>query len=98
MTSETFTAFVPCREGSKRIPRKNIREFTPDGESLLAVKLEQLSKLTFVDEIVVSTDDPVCAEIAKAKLGSDVKIDTRPAKLAQDSTPLALNRAFWVNR
>lgn len=89
MTSEMFTAFIPCRAGSKRIPRKNTREFTPDGESLLAVKLEQLSKLTFVDEIVVSTDDPVCVEIAKAKLGSSVTIDRRSAELAQDSTPLA---------
>ena len=89
MTSEMLTAFVPCRAGSKRVSRKNTREFTPDGESLLAVKLDQLSKLSFVDEILVSTDDPECAEIARAKLGSTVRIDRRPAKLAQDSTPLA---------
>lgn len=89
MSIGRLTALVPCRSGSKRVPGKNTRPFMPHGESLLSVKLGQLSELGFVDEIIVSTDDPDCIEIAKARLGSEIVIDHRPPRLAQDDTSLS---------
>lgn len=89
MRSQKLTALVPCRAGSKRVPAKNTRAFTAQSQSLLEVKLLQLAKLAFVDEIVVSTDDPACVAIAKATLGPHVRIDQRPHRLAQDNARLS---------
>lgn len=88
MKSPGVSALIPCRRGSKRVVRKNTRPFLEDGTSLLELKLRQLRELEFIDEIIVSTDDPVCIEIAKRSDGKNVKIDERPEKLCRDSTNL----------
>ena len=57
-------AIIPARGGSKRIPRKNIRCF--NGRPMLewAVRAAQASGQ--FDEIMVSTEDPEIADIAKS--------------------------------
>lgn len=82
------SALIPCRSGSQRVARKNTRPFLEDGTSLLQIKLKQLQQLEFLDEVVVSTDDPVCIEIAERSGGKNVKIDERPETLCRDSTNL----------
>lgn len=62
-------AIIPARGGSKRIPRKNIKEFC--GRPIIAYSIEVAKKSGLFDEIMVSTDDHEIAEIAK-KYGAKV--------------------------
>ena len=55
---------IPARGGSKRIPRKNIKEFL--GKPIIAYSIEAAFKSKLFDEVMVSTDDPEIAKIAKA--------------------------------
>lgn len=62
-------AIIPARGGSKRIPRKNIKEFC--GKPIIAYSIEVAIKSNLFDEIMVSTDDNEIAEVAK-KYGAKV--------------------------
>ena len=55
-------AMVPVRAGSTRVPDKNIRPFADT--NLLQLKLELLKKVEGIDQIVVSTDCRISADIA----------------------------------
>ena len=48
-------AVIPARGGSKRIPRKNIKEF--NGKPMIAYSIEAALKSGCFDRVVVSTDD-----------------------------------------
>ena len=54
---------IPARGGSKRIPRKNIKNFL--GKPIIAYSIEAALKSELFDEIMVSTEDGEIAEIAK---------------------------------
>jgi N-acylneuraminate cytidylyltransferase len=54
---------IPARSGSKRIPKKNIRNFL--GKPIIAYSIETALKSGVFDEVMVSTDDVEIAEIAK---------------------------------
>lgn len=56
-------AIIPARGGSKRIPKKNIKEFC--GKPILAYSIEAALNSKLFDEVMVSTDDAEIAEIAK---------------------------------
>ena len=56
-------AIIPARGGSKRIPRKNIKDFL--GKPIIAYSIETALKSGLFDEVMVSTDDEEIAEIAK---------------------------------
>lgn len=62
-------AIIPARGGSKRIPRKNIRDFL--GKPIIAYSIETALKSKLFDEVMVSTDDDEIAEIA-VKFGAKV--------------------------
>jgi N-acylneuraminate cytidylyltransferase len=53
---------IPARGGSKRIPRKNIKDFL--GKPIIAYSIEVALKSGLFDEVMVSTDDEEIAEIA----------------------------------
>ena len=53
---------IPARGGSKRIPRKNIRDFL--GKPIIAYSIEAAIKSNLFDVVMVSTDDSEIAEIA----------------------------------
>lgn len=55
-------AIIPARGGSKRIPRKNIRDFL--GKPIIAYSIEAALTSTCFDEVMVSTDDPGIAAVA----------------------------------
>ena len=76
-------ALIPARGGSKGIPRKNIRPFC--GKSLLQWSIDAALAAACVDQVLVSTDDPEIAEVAKAG-GAEVPF-LRPAELATDTAP-----------
>lgn len=56
-------AIIPARGGSKRIPRKNIKDFL--GKPIIAYSIEAALRCNNFDEVMVSTDDVEIAEIAK---------------------------------
>ena len=70
---------IPARGGSKRIPRKNIKEFC--GKPLITYSIETAKKSDLFNKIVVSTDDE---EIAKISENLGAKILWRPKELADD--------------
>lgn len=73
-------AIIPARGGSKRIPRKNIKEF--HGKPMIAYSIETALNSGCFDKVIVSTDDAEIAEVAK-KYGAEVPF-MRPANIADD--------------
>lgn len=73
-------AIIPARGGSKRIPRKNIKEF--HGKPLIAYSIEAAKKSNCFDKIIVSTDDNEIAEIA-LKYGAEIPF-LRPKDISND--------------
>jgi len=55
-------AVIPARGGSKRIPRKNIRDFC--GKPMIAWPIETARSSGLFDRIIVSTDDAEIAAVA----------------------------------
>ncbi len=75
-------AVIPARGGSKRIPRKNVRDFC--GKPIIAWSIEAATAAGCFDRVVVSTDDTEVASIARA-WGAEVPF-VRPAELSDDHT------------
>ena len=73
-------AIIPARGGSKRIPRKNIKEF--HGKPMIAYSIEAALNSGCFDRVIVSTDDAGIAEVA-IKYGAEVPF-MRPANIADD--------------
>jgi len=71
---------IPARGGSKRIPKKNIKDFL--GKPLIAYSIETAKKSKLFEKVVVTTDDEAIANIAK-EYGAEVPF-LRPAKLSDD--------------
>jgi len=85
---------IPARGGSKRIPRKNIREFC--GKPMIAWSIEAAQVCGCFDQIIVSTDDAEIADVAM-KWGAEVPF-MRPVKLADDfagTTPVVAHAVQW---
>ena len=57
-------AVITARGGSKRIPRKNIKEFL--GRPIIAYSIGAALQSGFFDEVMVSTDDKEIASIAES--------------------------------
>ena len=76
-------AVIPARGGSKRIPRKNIKLFC--GKPIIVWSIDAALNCEAIDKVVVSTDDPEIADVAKAH-GAEVPF-LRPSELADDFTP-----------
>ena len=74
-------AIIPARGGSKRVPKKNIKNFC--GKPLIAYSIEMAEKSKLFEKIVVSTDSEEIADIA-LKYGADVQM--RPSELSDDFT------------
>ncbi len=62
-------AMITARGGSKRIPRKNIKEF--NGKPIIAYSIEAALGSGVYDEVMVSTDDEEIADISR-KYGASV--------------------------
>ncbi|WP_404418455.1 pseudaminic acid cytidylyltransferase [Marinospirillum sp.] len=73
---------IPARGGSKRIPRKNIKEFC--GLPMIARSIEAALESGCFDRVVVSTDDTEIAEVAR-QYGAEIPF-MRPAELSDDFT------------
>jgi pseudaminic acid cytidylyltransferase len=76
-------AVIPARGGSKRIPRKNIKDFC--GRPMIAWAIGAAQESGCFDRVVVSTDDVEIAAVAR-EWGGEVPF-VRPSQLADDFTP-----------
>lgn len=76
---------IPARGGSKRIPRKNVREFC--GRPIIAYSVEAALESGLFDEVMVSTDDEEIAGVARG-LGADVPF-MRSARTSGDMATTA---------
>jgi CMP-N-acetylneuraminic acid synthetase len=84
-----ITAFLPCRSGSQRVPFKNTRPFAGNSEGLVGIKLDQLIQSPLIDEIVLSTNDPVVIAVGETRLEAAkgrMRIDNRPDHLCSSAT------------
>jgi len=77
--------FIGARGGSKGVPRKNIRPL--GGKPLIAHAIKSALDSRIFDHVVVSTEDPEIARIAK-KYGAEIPF-MRPKRLATDTAGFA---------
>ncbi|MEG4838603.1 acylneuraminate cytidylyltransferase family protein [Microcoleus sp. B9-D4] len=87
----TIVSIVPCRGGSKGIPRKNVLSLA--GKPLIFYSIEQSKQSSHADRTIISTDDQEIATVAKS-YGAEVIV--RPAEISGDtaSSELALIHAL----
>src|SRR3990167_8100481 len=82
---KTVLAVIPARGGSKRVPRKNLREYR--GRPLIAWAINAATGSKYIDKLVVSTEDEEIRNTAGywmlAELGSYLIVN-RPPELATD--------------
>lgn len=76
---------IPARGGSKRIPKKNIKEFL--GKPIIAYSIEVAFASKLFDEVMVSTDDEEIAEVA-IKYGAQVPFLRSEANATDYATTL----------
>lgn len=84
---------IPARGGSKRIPRKNIKDF--HGKPMIQWSIEAAKASNIFDKIIVSTDDDEIGEIAE-DLGALVPFK-RPSELSDDFTSTTAVISHAVN-
>jgi len=90
-------AVIPARGGSKRIPRKNIKQFCGKPMIVWPINVAKQSKL--FEHIIVSTDDEEIAEVAKS-CGAEVPF-MRLAELSDDytgTTEVIAHAVSWMQK
>jgi pseudaminic acid cytidylyltransferase len=92
-----IVAVIPARGGSKRIPRKNIRQFA--GKPIIAYSIAAARDCALFDRVIVSTEDEEIASIAR-KFGAETPF-VRPSELSDDH--VGTNRVIahsleWLKR
>ncbi len=76
-------AIIPARGGSKGVPGKNIRPLC--GHPVIAYSIVSARACNGIDRVIVSTDSPEIAEIARG-YGAEVPF-LRPIELSGDMSP-----------
>ena len=77
-----IVAVIPARSGSVRIPHKNLSQI--NGVPLLAIAVQQALSIAMIDEVYISTDSEIYAQIAQ-NYGAIVPF-IRPAELARSNS------------
>jgi pseudaminic acid cytidylyltransferase len=88
-------AIIPARGGSKRIPRKNVKNFR--GKPMIAYSIRAAIESGCFDKIIVSTDDDEIARVA-LEFGAEVPF-MRPKYLSGDlvgTTPVIAHSIEWL--
>lgn len=78
--------FLPCRKGSERVPRKNIKPFAGIAHGLVELKLTQLLSCAAVDEVVLSTNDEEIIEFASSIQTKKLRVHRRVDSLCTSLT------------
>lgn len=86
---------VLARGGSKKVPKKNIKDLC--GKPLIAYSIEAAKQSKYMDRIITSTDSEEIAEVAR-RFGSEVPFK-RPDELASDTAtdyPVFVHALAWL--
>jgi pseudaminic acid cytidylyltransferase len=88
---------IPARGGSKRIPKKNIRDFC--GKPMIAHSIEAAKSAGVFDRIMVTTDSAEVADVAK-QCGAEIPF-MRPPEISDDHAPtdtVVVHALNWFKR
>lgn len=86
--SSKVAFFLPTRKGSERVKNKNTKPFAGIEGGLVENKVRQLLATKLIDEIIFSSNDEVCMEVASRYKDSRLKIVERPTELCLSTTNL----------
>lgn len=78
--------FLPCRAGSQRVVRKNIKPFSSFEHGLIQIKLRQLLDATAIDKIILTTNDLEILDYASSLKESRLQLHHRVEELSSSST------------
>lgn len=84
--NDPIVCFLPCRMGSERVPRKNIKPFAQYEHGLVEVKLRQLLATQEIDKIVLSTNDDEILDYAAKFDTSKLILHKRSDNLSSSNT------------
>lgn len=82
----TVSVFLPCRKGSERVPKKNIKPFASIEYGLVELKLNQLLSCDVIDEVVLSTNDEEILTFASTIDNSKLRVHKRIDSLCTSTT------------
>lgn len=77
-----FTALMPMKGNSVRLPNKNIAQF--GGEPLCLAMLRKLANCQWIDQILINTDSEEIADVVLSEKISHVEVVKREEKLLGD--------------
>ena len=86
MMSNKIHCFLPCRSGSQRVPKKNIKPFAGNEFGLIEIKLRQLIDVEEIDTIFLSTNDEVILDYARSLHSEKLFIHHRCEELSSSET------------
>lgn len=81
--SKSFLGIIPARGGSKRLPKKNVLDL--NGKPLISWSIEAGLKCSYIDKLIVSSDDDEILSIANKHKVHSLR---RPDELADDKAHL----------
>ena len=84
---------IPARGGSKRIPRKNVKPFF--GKPMIVWSIEAALASGVVDHVLVTTDDPEIADVARAAGADDKRLGAREVESRRPGHRVPLS---WFRR
>ena len=84
--AEKVTCFLPCRAGSERIPKKNIKPFAAYDNGIIELKINQLLAVDLIDRVVLSTDDLEILEYAESLCDHRIFLHRRIEELSASYT------------
>lgn len=84
--TEKLTCFLPCRAGSQRVARKNIKPFAGYEHGLIQIKLRQLLAVERIDEVVLTTNDADILAYAESLDEPRLRLHRRVEALSSSTT------------
>lgn len=81
-----INVFLPCRKGSERVPKKNIKPFSKFENGLIEIKLKQLIDVTYINAIYLSTNDDEILDYAASLNNQKIIIHKRVEELSSSQT------------
>lgn len=84
--TDKVTCFLPCRAGSQRVVRKNIKPFASYEHGLIQIKLRQLLAAEWIDEVVLTTNDADILAYAESLDEPRLRLHRRVEELSSSAT------------
>lgn len=84
--TDKVICFLPCRAGSERVVKKNIKPFSIYKHGLIEVKLRQLLMAKKIDEVVLTTNDSDILAYAESLNAPRLRVHRRVEELSSSVT------------